>query len=239
MRHISATNMDVFTPTGPLAQELRLAQHCPDQVVETLRPWVNQGRQSTIEHVLAHRTRRIAVAMEGVRDPHNVAAVIRSADAMGVQAVHIIENGNRFRSSHKVSQGTHKWVDIGVWPRCEAFVEAVHAQGQRIYYAAADAPTAIGDIDPQAAAVFVFGNEHEGISPALRALADGSFGLPMYGFADSFNISVAASVALYALRHDGRGDLSEDEIRVLRARYYMRAVRNGYDVVQRCAPHLF
>lgn len=233
MRHISASNLDVFRPIGQLERELHLAQQHPVPVVEALRPWLSQGRQARIEQVLSHRTRSLAVAVEGVRDPHNVAAVIRSADAMGVQAVHIIENGNPFRSSRKVTQGAHRWLDIGVWEDPKSFAHLMRGQGKRIYYAAADANLAVGDISLQEPAVLVFGNEHEGISPAMRDVADGGFCVPMYGFVESFNISVAASLALYALRHSGRGDLNEDEREVLRARYYLTAVNKGYEIVQR------
>jgi tRNA (guanosine-2'-O-)-methyltransferase len=239
MRHISASNSDVFTPRGQHEREIHLAQRHPDEVVDTLRPWLSEGRQERIELALRHRTRNLAVAVEGVRDPHNVAAVIRSADATGVQTVHIIENGNRFRSSHKVTQGAHKWVDIGVWKEPATFAKTVRAQGKRIYFAAADAELAVEDLDPQEPLVIVLGNEHEGISPAMRELSDGGFCLPMYGFVDSYNISVAASIALYALRLRGRGDLPLDELRVLRARFYLRAVNKGYEITQRSAPHLF
>jgi tRNA (guanosine-2'-O-)-methyltransferase len=238
MRHISASNLDVFRPMGQLERELRLAQQHPKEVVEALRPWLSETRQSRIEQVLTHRTRTLAVAVEGVRDPHNVAAVIRSADAMGVQAVHIIENGRPFRSSRKVTQGAHRWLDIGVWEDPKSFAHLVRGQGKRIYYAAADASLSVEDICTHEPAVLVFGNEHEGISPAMRDLADGGFCVPMYGFVDSFNISVAASLALYALRHAGRGDLSDDERKILRARFYLTAVNKGYEIVERCAPHL-
>jgi hypothetical protein len=73
----------------------------------------------------------------------------------------------------------------------------------------------------------------------MRELSDGGFCIPMYGFVDSYNISVAASIALYALRPEGRGDLPQDELRVLRARFYLRAVNKGYEITQRSAPHLF
>lgn len=231
MRRISADNIDVFRPRGRLAKEIELAETCPDEVISVLGSRLSKERYAKLEDVVAHRTRRFGVAVEGVCDPHNTAAVIRSSDAFGVQTVHIIENETRFLSSRKVTQGSHKWVDIGVWKTPEEFARVVRARGQKIYIAAADAAVSIDDLSREEPLVLVFGNEHEGITDAMRELADGAFAIPMMGFVESFNISVAASLAIARMRWNAGGDLCDAEKKVLLARYCLQAVRAGYDIV--------
>ena len=225
--------MDVFRPKGQLSREIRLAVESPGAVLEILGARLSAERKRRIDEVAARRTSRLTLAIEGVEDPHNTAAIVRTCDAFGLKVVHIIENGTRFLFSRKVTQGAHKWVDLGVWERPEQFAEAVRNEGKRILVACADGSTVLDAIDPSEPMALVVGNEHEGISPAMRALADGAFRIPMHGFVESMNVSVAAAIALAVLRKDGRGDLDPDEAAVLRARFYLRAVRAGYDIVMR------
>lgn len=233
MRSVSADDGDVFRPRGQARREIDLATADPDRVVRALAPFLTAARRERIEAVLARRTRRLALATEGVHDPHNSAAVIRTADAFGVQAVHVVEGGCRFAASRKVTQGAHKWVDLAVWSRPEPFVERMRAEGRAVLVAAMDGARRLGELTLERPLALVFGNESEGVSPRMRGLADGAFAIPMHGFAESLNVSVAAAIATFALRAGGAGDLDPDELRVLRARFLLRAVRAGYDIVLR------
>jgi tRNA (guanosine-2'-O-)-methyltransferase len=210
-----------------------LATESPAAVISCLGDRMSRERRERIDGVVARRTNRLALAMEGVQDPHNTAAVIRTCDAFGVQAVHVIENGIRFLSSKKVTQGSHKWIDLGVWERPGLFADVMREQGKKILVADADGAVPLHELDPRSPMVLVFGNEHEGISPAMRSVAQGSFRIPMFGFVESVNVSVAAAITLAALRGEGGGDLSPAEADRLRARFYLRAVRAGYDIVIR------
>ncbi len=231
MKRISANSHDVFRPKGQQSREIELAGRIPHEIEAILGKRLSDERRDRIDTVVRHRTNRLTVAIEGVRDPHNTAAVIRTSDAFGLQAVHIIEGGNKFLSSRRVTQGAHKWVDLGVWKQPKQFVQAVQKEGKNVLYAAADGEVSLGEMDPLQPMALVFGNEHEGISPEMRELADGSFHIPMSGFVESFNVSVAAAITIAALRKEGKGDLPPRELAVLRARYYLRAVRAGYDIV--------
>ncbi len=230
MKRVNSDGRDVFRPKGQLAREIELATQAADEVVEILAGKLSKQRRRRIDAVVAHRTRRITVAIDGVRDPHNTAAVMRTADAFGLQVVHVIENGTRFLSSRKVTQGAHKWIDLGVWDHAEQFVEAVHNEGKKVFVAAADGAMSLNELDATSPMAIVFGNEHKGVSPELRMLCDGTFRIPIFGFAQSINISAAAAISLAVLRCDGDGDLTPKEADVLRARFYLRAVRAGYDI---------
>jgi tRNA (guanosine-2'-O-)-methyltransferase len=221
---------DAFRPRSGAERELELARAHAARVVEILGPHLTDERRRRIDEVVAHRTLKLAVALEGVHDPHNAAAVVRTADAFGVQRVHIVQNGVRFRASRKVTQGTHKWVDISVWKTPAPFAEAMREAGARLLVAAMDGAIEVGEVDLARPTALVFGNEADGVSQEMRALADGAFRIPMYGFVESFNVSVAAAIAVARLRAGGGGDLSPAEAEVLRARWYLRTARAGYDI---------
>ena len=232
MRRVSADAGDIFKPKGQLRREIALATEQPQDVIRILDAHLTDERKHRIETVIARRIRRHTVALDGVIDPHNTAAVIRTAEAFGLQTVHIIEGSTRFVSSRKVTQGTHKWVDFAVWKGAALFAETVRRENKRILVADAAANQSIFELEPEVPTALVFGNEHLGISKAMRSLADGAFSIPMTGFAESFNVSVAAAITLAALAPRCDGDLSEPEKAVLKARFYLRAVRAGYDIVK-------
>jgi tRNA (guanosine-2'-O-)-methyltransferase len=230
MKRVTGDGRDVFRPKGRLAREIELAERAPFEVTRILRARLSDERARVIDETVAHRTLNIAVAIEGVRDPHNT-AVIRTADAFGIQVVHIIERGTMFLSSRKVTQGAHKWVDFGIWSNAAPFIEAVRKEGKKILVATADSGTSLSEINPSVPMALVFGNEHEGVSREMSDLSDGGFCIPMFGFSKSLNVSAAAAVTLAAMRREGRGDLTPRQADVLRARFHLRAVRAGYDIV--------
>jgi tRNA (guanosine-2'-O-)-methyltransferase len=223
---------DAFRPRPAAERERELARTNARGVIDALGPRLTEERRRRIEAVVANRTGRLHVALEGVHDPHNAAAVVRTADAFGVQRVHIVEHGVRFRASRKVTQGAHKWVDISVWRTPGPFVEAMREAGARVLVAAMDGALDVRALDPAEPMALVFGNEADGISAELRELADGAFRIPMYGFVESLNVSVAAAIAISALRGAGGGDLSPEAADELRARYYLRAIRAGYEIAR-------
>ncbi len=231
MRRVNGEEGDIFKPKGQLKAEIDLATAHPKQAVEILRPFIAAERFEFIEWVVENRIRHLTAAVEGVFDPHNTAAVIRTAEAFGMQTVHIIENDTPFQSTRRVTRGTHKWIDFAVWKAPEAFAPAVRSENKKIFVADARADRSLYDLDPEAPCAVVFGNEQKGISDAMRRLSDGAFYIPMKGFAESFNVSVAAAVTISTLCKNEAGDLSQNEKLVLKARYCLRAVRAGYDIM--------
>lgn len=230
MRRVTSEEGDIFNPKGQPKKEIELARAQPSRVVEILSPYISNERLDFIDRVTAGRISSLTAAVEGVVDPHNTAAVIRTAEAFGMKTVHIIENETAFHSSRRVTRGTHKWIDLAVWKTPEAFVRAVRAQNKQILFADARADLSLYDIDPSVPAALVFGNERNGVSDKMRELCDRGFFIPMKGFAESLNVSVAAAVSVSSLCRQKKGDLSHAEKEVLKARYCLRAVRAGYDI---------
>ncbi|MBN2340701.1 MAG: RNA methyltransferase [Deltaproteobacteria bacterium] len=222
---------DAFTPTGQSRRETAIAETHPEFVCRVLEEFLTDARRDTIENVVSHRTQSLHVAVEGLQDPHNTAAIIRTADAFGVQNIHIIEGATRFRSSASVTQGAHKWIDIRIHHNAHDFVSAMKIEGRTVLVAAMDGAKPVGELTPGEQLVLVFGNESEGITDEMRELADGAFHIPMYGFVESFNVSVAAAISISTLRKGGQGDFSAPQQQVLKARYYLRSVRAAYDIL--------
>ncbi len=184
------------------------------------------------EAVLASRMARLAVVVEDLHDPHNIDAVIRSAEAFGVQHLYRVENPDVGGVHPRVTQGAHQWMTLHRFTDPGECLEALHADGYEVW-AADVAPGAVplGEVPlPDRLAVAV-GSELEGLSPALRDGADGRFYLPMVGFTGSLNVSVTAAILIWEMarrmvERDGvNGDLDEAEKRALREHWYQRLAR--------------
>jgi tRNA (guanosine-2'-O-)-methyltransferase len=171
--------------------------------------------------------------LDRIGDPHNSSAVLRSADAFGVQNVHAIVGEHGFRASRGVSKGTQRWLDVTRYETAAACARRLKADGYAIYVAAMDGETTPEDLREQRRLAVVFGNEHHGVSPEMRASADGRFSIPMRGFVESLNVSVAAAITLQTLARDGRSRLTPARQRELLARFLMNSVKNADDIIAR------
>lgn len=203
----------------------------PEVVIEALAPLLSQERLARIERVVARRTRSIVPVLEAVDDPHNVAAVLRTSDAFGVQEVHLIESTQPFMASRRVTQGAERWIDLVRHRSAAACVGSLHLRGFRVYVATMQGDRTPEDLRDVGKLALVFGNERDGASAELQAVCDGAFTVPMRGFSQSLNVSVAAAVALYATTHGRGGDLDERDRNELRARFMLLSVERGEQVV--------
>jgi tRNA (guanosine-2'-O-)-methyltransferase len=221
----------------PLVSDEILPAYPHDPLQDHFAP----GRVSRIEQVLALRTRNLALLIENVWDPHNIAACLRSADAFGVQDVHVVEQDGDFELKRKVAKGAERWLDIHRYRDTPSCLAALAEKGYRVYASDLSATCALDDIDFTEPTVLAFGNEHAGATPALIEGAHGTFVLPMRGFAQSLNVSVAVALCLYhAVRERTRrlgalGDLSADERLALRERWLQIALRRGAAVAREIA----
>ena len=200
------------------------------EVIDGLAGSITPERVARIAAVVAERTRAIVPVLEGLYDRGNVSAVIRSAESLGYQSVHVIDSSPHFMNAKRVSQGAEKWVDVHEWQETAPCIENLRAAGYRIAVAHLDANAVpLRDVDATIPTALVFGGEHAGPSDALLAVADFCVVAPMSGFTQSFNISVAAAIMLYELRErrisqlGKHGDLSATEQEQLTAAYCLRS----------------
>ena len=221
-----ADDPDVMEIEGPP----RLS-HPADVVIEALSSAVTSERRRRIQEVVSQRTDDLVVVLDSISDPHNSSAVMRSADAFGVQTVHVILGSYGFRASHGVSKGAHRWLDVVRYETPEACAKRLKDAGYSIYVAAMGADHDLGSLRTQPRLAVVFGNEHRGASPAWSELADGAFSIPMRGFVESLNVSVAAAITIQALAAGARAPLNDERKRALEARFLMNSVKNADQVI--------
>ncbi|MFP3981476.1 MAG: TrmH family RNA methyltransferase [Desulfobacterales bacterium] len=214
------------------------------QLIGYLSGFATQSRLDGFERVLAYRTRYIAVALENIFQPHNASAVLRSMDCFGIQDAHIIENEYEYRVNADVALGASKWLTL-IRYNCaphntEAAMENLRAEGYRIV---ATTPhtgdTLLDDFDLHAGkAALFFGTELEGLSDTMLQNADEFLRVPMYGFTESFNISVSAAIILYELSRKLRQSsidwhLSAAEKTDLRLEWLKQSVRHSDLLIRR------
>lgn len=171
-----------------------------------LSEFLSEHRKQRFEEVLNWRTKHFTVAVEDIYQEHNASAIIRTCDCLGIQELHIMEQGNEFKVAKGMAQGAEKWVDIHYYQEpphdnsALACLEGLKQQGYQIvatspHYNQCTPPTF--DIAPRSA--FFFGHEKYGLSEEVAAQADQFVSIPAYGFTESYNVSVAAALLLKEL----------------------------------------
>jgi len=209
------------------------------QFSEYLKQYITPHKLSRIEEVLASRTRYFTVVLEDIYKPHNASAVLRTADCFGIQDVHVIEKANRYKVNPYVTRGAAQWVNIHRYAEpagsaVSVCFEHLRSQGYQIMATSPRSESlSIQDYFPDRKTALVFGNEHEGVSEEVIKEADGLIHIPMYGFTESFNISVTASIFLYDFLSKLRGRLpegfflEESEKQLTRYHWYQAIVKNA------------
>ena len=171
-----------------------------------------EGRKERFERVLEQRTRYLTCVLENISDAHNANAVMRSCECFGIQDIHIIENGAKFKPARKVLKGSHKWLSIHKY-REEAHnsrqcMRVLKEKGYRIVATTPHkANVSLHELPLDKPIALVLGQEHIGISDVIREEADDFVIIPMQGFTESLNISVAAAVLLQSLSHRIRNQI--------------------------------
>lgn len=199
-----------------------------DAVVRALRPYLTPARMARIERVLEGRVDGVHVAMESPSDPHNAAAVVRTAEAMGVLGVHVIAAEGDALHKKATTQGAYHWVETRHHLDLDDFLSQMKG---RVVLAGAwmGAALRVEELPLDRPLCLLLGNEQRGLSAAAREACDLGFHIPMVGMSESLNLSVSAAIGLYTTltrkRAEGRsGDLSPGASARLRAKYYLRSV---------------
>ncbi|WP_027408098.1 TrmH family RNA methyltransferase [Anoxybacteroides tepidamans] len=160
--------------------------------------------------VLNERTRHITILTEAVDDPHNQAAVLRSAEAFGLQDVYVVTGQAPFQPNPFVTRNADKWLTIHKKPDIKTAIKELKESGYQVLASyLGEGTISLHDIDVSRPTALLFGNEHCGVSDEALSLADGTFMIPMHGFVQSFNISVAAALTLYDVTGRARRQLGE------------------------------
>lgn len=185
-------------------------------------------RTERLRKVVAARLKSVVAVCVNIQNPHNVAAILRTCEALGILEVYVVEEDVPFRPAPQVSQGAERWVRILRFRRGEAAFAALRAQGFRILAASPTGTLSVEELPGTEPLALVFGNEVAGIPPELLAHCHGTFRVPMWGLTESLNVSVAAGISLYFATRARRqalgqaGDLTPAEQDALFAEYIAR-----------------
>lgn len=208
-----------------------------NELADYLASYLSAERKAKMERVLDQRTRYLTVVLEDIFQPHNASAVLRTADALGVQNVHIVEKNNSYKVNPDVALGSAQWLSLQTWRGDSGISDcyrSLKSQGYRIVATTPhtrarsldDLPLGDGKI------ALVFGTELTGLTTQAMDEADEYVYIPMYGFVESFNISVTAALCMHHLGHKLRSGsvdwrLSESERHEIWLAWLRRSIKSA------------
>lgn len=207
-------------------------------IVAWLGSHLTDERRARLDEVVAQRSLHVVSVLENIYDRGNVSAVMRSSEAFGFLRMCLVDRpGARFKAANRVTRGAEKWLDVKSFTNPLDAVKDLKSQGYQIWATDLNTPHSIDDLDWSRPTAIVLGNEKDGVSPEMLKLADGRFRIPMQGFSQSFNISVAGALIFYHARLEarklgGKAYLNEDQRRQVLANYYLRCFDNPEGILR-------
>jgi len=196
---------------------MEVKEYLQKELLNYLLGFVTERRKELFYKVIENRTRHLTIVLEDIYQPHNASATLRTSEIYGIQDVHIIEKINKYNVNPDVALGASKWLNLYKYESTEACFRTLKNKGYKIY---ATTPhkddVTLFDLPIDNKTALVFGNELEGLSTTALELSDGYVKIPMYGFTESFNISVSVAIFLSHLSERLRNTvknwkLSEEE----------------------------
>lgn len=182
------------------------------QLLDAFYDIISERKIEMFDRIASERTNYLTVVLENVFQEHNASAVLRSCDCFGIQNLHVIEKDNQYKVQRDIALGAGRWVDIfnydkGDNPTLDC-LQKLKGKGYKIVATTPhEKDCLISDLDLSHPVALVFGTERKGISKVVEGMADEFVKIPMYGFTESFNVSVSAAITLNVLRE--RLDKSE------------------------------
>ena len=212
-------------------------------LLQYLRQYMTEERSVRFKEVLKFRTRHFTLAVEDVFKERNASAIVRTADCFGIQDVHIIENQIEYQVSENISKGAEKWINVHIYDdnsnNTGACISDLKNNGYQII---ATSPHASGsspdDFDISQKSAFFLGGEKEGLTEEVLDKADGYIRIPMYGFTESYNISVAGALLLYNLtrrlhRSEINWRLREEEQFELQLNWTIKTIASSENLIKK------
>lgn len=215
------------------------------EILEVLDPYIVEARKEKFRNVVKNRTYSVCLVLEDLSDLTNVSAVLRSADALGFQSVHVIsgDSSKRYRGHRHVSKGAERWLDIELWKSTNECYRVLKSRGYRIAATHVGMGTGMGmevsinDMDWSCPTAIVFGNETRGITDEALDLSDLRCSVPMRGMVNSLNVAAAANIFMYHAVCDRtsflgyHGDLTLEQRQILVAEFSLRHKKAAINIV--------
>lgn len=214
-----------------------MQQQQKKELLHFLERFISENKNNLFREIIDNRTRHLTVVLEDIFQPHNASAVLRSCDCFGIQDIHIIENRNQYEVNPDVALGSSKWLTLTKYNaspnNTQETIQKLKSKG---YTIVATTPhnnqTTLNQIDISKKTALLFGTELNGLSDIALENADTFLRIPMFGFTESFNISVSAAIILYKLtdrlhQSDINWQLTEKEKLDIRLAWAKSVVRNS------------
>ena len=205
------------------------------ELINYLSQFVSETRRNKFDEVLKYRTRHITIVLEDLYQPHNASAVLRSCDIFGIQDIHIIENKNAYTVNKDIAMGSPKWLNLHKYRKNEnnslTCINNLKEKGYRIIATSPNEDVCtIDELPIDKPLALFFGTELTGISETVMEHADELVKIPMYGFTESFNISVSAALCLRSLierlhKDDFDWHLKDDEKEELLLKWLRNSIK--------------
>jgi len=213
------------------------------KLITYLEGFVTEKRKNTFKNILLNRTRHFTVVLEDIFQQHNSSAVIRSCDVFGIQDIHIIENKYHSKVSRHVAKGSQKWLNLNNYKEdknnTKDCLTRLKNEGYQIIATSPHNNTCtLHDLDISKKSAFIFGVEKSGVSEEVLINSDEILTIPMVGFTESLNISVAAAIILENLTNKLRNSnyewrLSEKEQEIIYANWLEKSIKNVDEIKNR------
>ena len=212
--------------------------------LEYLESYLTPNRKSLFERVSSCRTRHFTLVAEDTYQDHNASALIRNCDCFGIQSLHIIEEFNKYKLAKGMTQGSEKWVDMYYYSDCaDNTQECIDQLRQDGYSIVATTPhkndCEIDEYDISKKSAFFFGKEKTGLSDKILEQADEFVKIPMYGFSESFNVSVSAALILNSITgrlrksKDIEWQITGEPLLDLKIDWCIKTIQNGEQIAKK------
>jgi tRNA (guanosine-2'-O-)-methyltransferase len=207
------------------------------ELILRLKSMIQEKKWNLFRDIIQHRTRYLTVVMENVEQQHNLSAVIRSCDCFGLQDVHVIGENYQESINPKVEKGAAQWTSIYSYPSTQQCFQELKKKGYKILVTSPKAKRFIHEIPvEQQKIALVFGNEIKGVSANAIAQADELVKIPMFGFTESYNISVSAALCMQHFVNEIHNkvpnyNLSQQEQEEVLIAWMQKIIKNGEKVV--------
>nr|WP_267506200.1 RNA methyltransferase [Borreliella afzelii] len=205
--------------------------------IDVLSEFITDEKKARIEEVLSRRTNYLTFVLEDIVQSHNASATIRTGEILGLSDIYVIDKNNKYTLNPDITLGSSQWINLNKYKNAKFAIDRLKSDGYSIVATSLSEQSVNLENFPinNKMAVF-FGTELTGLSSEVLEAADLCIKIPMYGFTQSYNISVAVAIVMYSLlirlRESGVDYLlNEVEKSNLRLKYYRQVVKN-YQIIE-------
>ncbi len=209
-----------------------------DKILAQFYNIISDNKQEMFDRIASDRTRYVTVLMEHIQKEHNASAVLRTCDCLGIQDVHLFEQSRDYEIQREIAKGASNWLNIysdNQHASLSERVSNIKANGYRLIATSPHAKKTIHELELDQPIALCFGMETKGLSPEFMSYVDDSINIPMVGFTESLNVSVATAILLHSLRNrlkssDIDWKLTDEEQTELKINWCSKIVNRGFKV---------